>query len=68
MQEEVSINIPWYIDLHWLAKHHFSVNGSEAVISKLKELGYQASRTHFSPVGIRTSANINDLSNIFGKE
>ena len=35
------------------------------IITTLQDAGYFASRTHFSPVGIRTSANINDLSSIF---
>jgi len=31
------------------------------MIKKLKEVGFDASPTHFSPVSVRTDAGINDV-------
>lgn len=51
------LDVPFHYDTHALAKR----NGLQAVkvstvIERLEELGYLASRTHFSPTSVKTNA------------
>ena len=65
INEEKEINIPYYFDLHYLAsKLKISVPPIEKVIEKLKEIGYNASRTHFNDKAIRTNAPYEELKKI----
>jgi len=60
IQEESKIDTVGYYDLHAIAKKHKweTVPKIEKVIENIKKEGYRASRTHFSPNGIRSNANI----------
>jgi len=54
--------IPFYYDVHQLAK---AVRKSpiriDAIIDGLKEGGYMAGRTHFSPTGIKSNAPVEEV-------
>ncbi len=58
IREESEIGAPWY-EIGTLASI-FRANPPriEEFIEKLKRAGFRASRTHFSPTGVRTDANI----------
>lgn len=57
LSEEV--NVPFYFDIHVLAKAIKTTStGLETIIGKLKERGFTASKTHFSPVSIKTNAPV----------
>ena len=61
---ESEILTPFY-DLHELAsKTGVSAPRRDETIKALKEKGYPASRTHFSPRGLRTDAPIEDLKDL----
>ncbi len=51
---------PLFYDVHEVFRGS-SIPKLEKIIEKLKEKGFKASRTHFSPVGIRTDAEISDI-------
>ncbi|MEA1994248.1 MAG: tRNA (guanine(10)-N(2))-dimethyltransferase [Euryarchaeota archaeon] len=60
------IHAPFYFDLHKLAKKHkFTLKKTDTVINELRELGFRASRTHFSSTGVKTDADISSLLPIF---
>jgi tRNA (guanine26-N2/guanine27-N2)-dimethyltransferase len=53
------IDEPFYFDIHRLAKTiRTSPSGIETIIERLREGGFSASRTHFTPVGVKTDAPI----------
>lgn len=54
---------PLYYNVHEVFRGR-SIPKLEELILKLKENGFKASRTHFSPVGIRTDAGIEEIKNI----
>ncbi|MBU4246102.1 tRNA (guanine(10)-N(2))-dimethyltransferase [archaeon] len=61
IREESLIDAPWY-ELGTLASI-FRVNPPriDAFIEKLRKAGFRASRTHFSPTGVRTDANLLEI-------
>jgi tRNA (guanine26-N2/guanine27-N2)-dimethyltransferase len=53
---------PFYYDIHRLAKRlKKKIPKTEVLMKKLKNRGFKASRTHFSPVSIKTDAKMRDL-------
>jgi len=57
---------PFYYDLHAVADHYgLEVVKLEKVIEGLKEKGYRASRTHFSPVAVKSGAGIKEVLSLF---
>ena len=64
MRDE-SLMPPTYYNLHLIAKLvNKSVRSPDFIIKKLKELGYNATRTHFNPNSIRTSASIKTIKSL----
>jgi tRNA (guanine26-N2/guanine27-N2)-dimethyltransferase len=59
-----------YYNLHKLCKelNCSSVPKIERVIQIIKEIGYEATRTHFDPLSIKTDINIEVLKNILLKK
>ena len=56
-----------FFDLHKIAeKTKKQIPKTEQVIKTLKQKGYTTSPTHFSPYGIKTSAPIKELIQLFG--
>ena len=63
--EENSINVPWYFDLHWVAKQiKKSLPSTQLIVELLNNAGFEASFTHFSGTGIKTNAKFNELVEI----
>jgi tRNA (guanine26-N2/guanine27-N2)-dimethyltransferase len=63
MLEESSINIPWSYEIPNIAqKIGTTVPAINIVISKLKELGYDGYRTHFSGTSLKTNAQEPDIT------
>ncbi len=53
------VHVPFYYDLHKLAKiHKFPLKKTNNVVKELKEMRFQASRTHFAPTGVKTDADL----------
>ncbi len=53
------IDVPFFYDVHSICKKiKMRVPPLDYIINSLKEIGYQASRTHISPTGIKTDADI----------
>ncbi len=51
--------VPFYFDVHALSKNTGkSPSDLQSIIDRLKQQGYKASKTHFSPVSIKTDAPI----------
>ncbi|HII16862.1 TPA: hypothetical protein HA361_03025 [Candidatus Woesearchaeota archaeon] len=59
LREESSLPVVGFHDIHALAKKHRigSIPRSDAIISRLKKKKHRVAATHFSPTGIRTTAN-----------
>ena len=56
------IDVPLFYDIHELSHiYKIKIPKTEEIIKKLKELGFDASATHFSPVSVKTNADINDV-------
>jgi len=56
------LHIPFYYDVHKICKSlRIRVPKIGDIIEKLESRGYHASRTHFSPTGIKTDADIDKL-------
>lgn len=56
------IDEPFYYDMHKVYKSIKAAPGRmEELIEELKGKGFQVSRTHFCPTGIRTNAGIKDI-------
>ncbi len=52
------VDVPFYYDIHKISKRFKAkLKPMEYIIGKLRELGYEASRTVFSPTGIKTNAD-----------
>ena len=59
---EGEIDVPLFYDIHELSHiYKIKIPKTEEIIKKLKELGFDASATHFSPVSVKTNADINDV-------
>lgn len=60
--EEVKMPISYY-NLHQLSKklHLPKILKIQSVINKIKEFGYEATRTHFDPLSIKTNLSLNSL-------
>jgi tRNA (guanine26-N2/guanine27-N2)-dimethyltransferase len=53
---------PFYYNVHFLARAIGGTPpGMEKIIQRLKNRGFQASRTHFSPVSIKTNADVKEV-------
>ena len=65
MAEESSLTGTPYIDLHALFDlHNLAPTKNRIIIEKLKEQGFEASRTHFRPTAIRTSTTVEEVTRI----
>lgn len=63
LQEE--LEVPFYYDLHKLCKAvKAEVPPTKRVLEELEAQGFEASRTHFSPTAIKTSADAAAVKNI----
>ncbi len=59
---ENEIDAPLFYDIHELSHiYKTKIPKTEEMIKKLKEIGFDASATHFSPVSVKTDAGINDV-------
>ena len=56
---------PFYYDLHKICKKlKICVPKINNTIERLKSMGYNATRTHFSPTGIKTDAKIKTIKGL----
>ncbi len=61
------LDIPFHYDTHALARRNgLEVRKVSEVIEKLGELGYRASRTHFSPTAVKTDAPFEVVLDVLG--
>lgn len=59
------VDVPMYYDHHCICeKLRITPGKIEDVISRLKSLGHQASRTHFTGLGIKTNATLPELEEV----
>ncbi len=59
------IDVPFYYEIHSICrKIKKEVPPLNYIVDSLKEIGYLASRTHISPTGIKTNADIKTVENI----
>jgi tRNA (guanine26-N2/guanine27-N2)-dimethyltransferase len=64
MQESKS-NVVGFYDIHELCKHYKKkIPNFETLIRKVTEAGYFVSRTHFTPLGVKTNMPIGELIKI----
>lgn len=62
--EEQIVTIPYY-DIHKVFKKgKLPVKSMEEIANKLKNNGFLFSRTHFSPIGLRTDAKVSEIYQI----
>ncbi len=62
IREEAGINSPYTFNLHLLSqKFKLKLVKMEKLIKLLKSRGFNASRTHFNPLSIRTDAGVKDI-------
>ena len=55
IREEAEVDVLGFYDMHKLAKKlKFAIPRIDPVIERIRSLGFRASRTHFTPVGIRS--------------
>jgi tRNA (guanine26-N2/guanine27-N2)-dimethyltransferase len=60
------IDEPFYYDVHKICKFmKRSAPPLEKIIGKILSQGFEVSKTHFSPTGIKTNATISDLKLLF---
>ena len=65
MMEETALTSKPYIDIHALCDlHNLAPIKNQIIIDKLKEQGYEATRTHFKPTAIRTEASVEEVTRI----
>lgn len=56
------IEVPFYYDVHKICKKlKTEAPRTERLLDELKSRGYSASKTHFSPTGIKTDAGIKEM-------
>ena len=68
IQEESKINTIGYYDIHKLFKGvKASIPKSEKIIEQIKKEGYEASRTHFTPYGIKSNISKEKLKEVIKK-
>ncbi len=58
IKEEARINTPFYYDTHLVFRKLRNIPKLDDIIKRLRELGYEASKTHFSSTGIKTDADL----------
>ncbi len=62
IKEESKINTIGFYDLHKLAKNYkINIQKKEELLKKIKDKGYKASKTHFSPIGIKSDISLEVL-------
>ena len=63
MAEEARVPTPYYyrLDLVHAIAGKGEMEPPQAVVERLRSMGYRASRTHFDPRGIRTDASLQEL-------
>jgi tRNA (guanine26-N2/guanine27-N2)-dimethyltransferase len=65
MAEEVALTKTPFIDLHALFDlHNLAPIKNQIIIERLKEQGYEATRTHFKSTAIRTNASVQEITKI----
>ena len=65
MVEESVLTSRPYIDIHALCDLHSQTPPkNQIIIERLNEQGFEASRTHFKPTAIRTSASVKEVAKI----
>ncbi len=65
MKEEMKLTGTPFIDLHALFDlHNLAPIKNKIVIERLKEQGFEASRTHFKSTAIRTNASVEEVTEI----
>jgi len=63
MREENALTDHIYVDIHALCDlHGLESPPMAALMTKLREAGYKASRTHFRPTAIRTTAPVREIT------
>ncbi|RDE17473.1 MAG: tRNA (guanine(10)-N(2))-dimethyltransferase [Candidatus Thorarchaeota archaeon] len=63
MREENALADHIYVDIHALCDLHGLESPSMAsLMTRLREAGYKASRTHFRPTAIRTNASVREIT------
>ena len=66
--EESKVGTVGFHDIHELCgKNHLEVPNFEAIFNEVKKKGYTASRTHFSPYGLRSGISEKELIAILKK-
>jgi tRNA (guanine26-N2/guanine27-N2)-dimethyltransferase len=64
LDESVLTDRP-YIDIHALCDLHNQVPPkNQVIIDRLREQGFEVSRTHFKPTAIRTTASVDEITRI----
>ncbi len=59
------INNPFYFDLTWISKKYKKkIPKVQSVVDALKSSGFAATRTHFSPTGVKTTATFEEVLKI----
>jgi tRNA (guanine26-N2/guanine27-N2)-dimethyltransferase len=65
MVEESGLTDTPFIDLHALFDlHNLAPIKNQIIIGKLKDQGFEASRTHFKPTAITTNATVEEVTRI----
>ncbi|ASJ10710.1 tRNA (guanine(10)-N(2))-dimethyltransferase [Thermococcus sp. P6] len=61
------LDVPFLYDTHALARRNgLEVGRLEGIIETLRELGYRATRTHFSPTALKTDAPFREVLKAMG--
>ncbi len=63
------LDLPFFHDIHSICKAHkiAQLPKSDIIIDELKKKGFKASRTHFTPKGIKTDASAEEMKRILKK-
>lgn len=62
------VNVPFYYDVHVLSqKIKITPPSIDRILSELKNEGYEASKTRFSPLSFKTNAEIKDIRGVLMK-
>lgn len=63
MREE--LDVPFHYDTHALARrHNLQVGKLAGIIEALRERGYRATKTHFSPTAVKTDASFEEVLDV----
>jgi tRNA (guanine26-N2/guanine27-N2)-dimethyltransferase len=69
MVEETGLTHTPFIDLHALFDlHNLAPIKNQTIIGKLKEQGYEATRTHFKSTAIRTTATVDEVTRVISEQ